>query len=91
MFQNGKVDFKLQVNSRADLSLKQKETLLNGLYFPSVEGEGLILDFSILSRANKEESFSPAPKSLDYRKMGYVTEVVDQGEKSICRSFQNFK
>lgn len=82
MFLNGEVSFELQVDSRADLSFEKKQILLNGLYFPSAEIEDLILQQSFASRADREMSFPPAPNSLDYRALGYVTEVVDQGRNS---------
>lgn len=39
-----------------------------------------MMKFESRAERNAFESFPPAPKSLDYRKLGFVTEVRDQGK-----------
>jgi hypothetical protein len=78
-FEKGEVTFMLKPNSRAVLSLREKRASMNGLTFDKDVIETLKV---VQGRADPVEQpiFPPAPDSLDYRKLGYVTEVVDQGE-----------
>jgi hypothetical protein len=70
----------VQCGYRADQSLKQKQRSLNGFALSSIEKNKLKIFKKSLNRAEKQQpSFSPAPISLDYRTLGYVTGVMDQG------------
>jgi len=42
---------------------------------------------SALSPRDIGPTFGPAPDQLDYRKMGYVTDVKDQGDCGCCYAF----
>ncbi|CAG9810838.1 unnamed protein product [Chironomus riparius] len=42
---------------------------------------------SVLTGRDFGPTFGPAPKSLDYRSMGYVTNVKDQGDCGCCFAF----
>lgn len=79
-YENGEVSFMLKLNSRAVLSLEEKRTSMNGLTFNEKVTE-VMKTVDGRTEAKLEPEFPPAPESLDYRKLGYVTEVVDQGEK----------
>jgi hypothetical protein len=66
-------DFLMRVNYRSDQSLAMKSTW-----------RGLRDDALVESRSDNEPEgrairFPPAPKSLDYRDLGFVTDVLDQG------------
>lgn len=73
-FEKGELFYKLKVNSRAILSSEEKNAFMNGLN-PQIEAK--------LATQISQPSFPPAPESLDYRQLGYVTEVYDQGDKSL--------
>jgi hypothetical protein len=76
-FQNRQVSFMLKLNSRAALSHDQKAKMLG---LRNISNEPFLN--AIRSRADFDvlESLSGAPDSLDYRKLGYVTQVQDQGK-----------
>lgn len=42
---------------------------------------------SFISPRTLGPTFGPAPKKLDYRSMGYVTDVKDQGDCGCCFAF----
>lgn len=77
-FEKGEIPFALKLNSRAIFSVEQKRSTMNGLVL-------MDSDSGVNSVTTKAESEIPpslqAPPSLDYRKLGYIAEIVDQGKK----------
>jgi hypothetical protein len=78
-YAHGEVSFMLKENSRAVLSLEEKRASMNGLTFEK-KAINFINQNETTEKQTIQPEFPPAPDSLDYRKYGYVTDVVDQGE-----------
>lgn len=85
-FERKEASFKLRTNSRGDLELEEKQAYMNGLSLTTAESKKLIAmgkKFKDKSSVGFDSPFPEAPDSLDYRELGYVTEVVDQGKAII--------
>lgn len=81
-YDDEEASFKMRCNSRADLTVEEKQAFMNGLALTQQESENIKKHkLRVQSKANtvRQTSFPPAPLRLDYRELGYVTEVVDQG------------
>lgn len=84
-YEKGEVSFALVLNSRAILSLEEKRAYMNGLAFNKEESDKYKLKIDAVEGRSDGETeglgmFRPLPENLDYRKLGYVTEVVEQGK-----------
>jgi C1A family cysteine protease len=79
-FLNKASTFRMDVNVRSDESLDQKSSWF-GLPFDAVDRAAAV-------EPRAEPSFPPAPASLDYRTLGYVSDVLDQGY--VCGSCYSF-
>lgn len=82
-FKRGEVSFTCRPNSRAVLTTEEKRFYTNGLAFDenkSKDYHSKINNIEGRTEPKPQPKFPQAPESLDYRKLGYVTEVVDQGE-----------
>jgi hypothetical protein len=77
-FQNRKVSFLLKLNSRAALSHEQKASRMHGLR--NISDEPFLNSIRSRTDIDSLELLSGAPDNLDYRKLGYVTQVQDQGK-----------
>lgn len=82
-FASKETSFLQKCSSRAELSAAERQAFMNGFILTTAESKKLAaLRDSVKSKEAPEPqpSFPPAPDSLDYRELGYVAEVVDQGE-----------
>lgn len=82
-FDKGTESFNLKVNSRAEFDLEEKRKFMSGFTFTNNDDDDSIyLNLKVIGKAYPEPQpyfQSKAPAKLDYRELGYVTEVVDQG------------
>jgi C1A family cysteine protease len=72
-----KSNFRMGLNTRSGDTLQEKKSSWHGLKTCGQD---------IFAR-DMEPTFGPAPRKLDYRKMGYVTNVKDQGDCGCCYAF----
>ena len=80
-FQQGVLSFKTKLNHLSDLSHNEKLSSLTGL----IKNENkTVLRNMRHRRRGRVTSRNLLPNSLDYRKLGYVTEVSDQGFICSC-------
>lgn len=92
-YDDEEASFKMRCNSRADLTVEEKQAIMNGLALTQQESENIKKHkFRVQAKANtvRQPSFPPAPPRLDYREFGYVTEVVDQGGMSYLNALYAF-
>jgi len=76
-FDNKESYFRMDLNKRSADTLEEKK----------LSWTGLKTCRSALSPRDIGPNFGPAPKKLDYRTMGYVTDVKDQGDCGCCYAF----
>lgn len=89
-YDDEEASFKMRCNSRADLTVEEKQAFMNGLALSQQESENIKNHkLRVQAKANtvRQASFPPAPPRLDYRELGYVTEVVDQGGSHLIALF----
>lgn len=95
LYELGEVDYDLTINQFSDLSQRDLERFTQGFRYPEID----LLEVSVRSGSdivtitpeNSEFEFPAGPPSIDWRSLGYVTPVKDQGYVcSSCWAFSVF-